>query len=709
MSLKTYQKKFGGRVLKVEIGEVAKQAKASVMVTYGESTVMSVVTASKEATDRGFFPLMVVYQEKLYSAGKIPGGFLRREGRPSEHETLTSRLIDRPIRPLFPKGFMNEVQVINTVLSNDINASPEMASFFGTGLILNLSDIPFYGPVAAVHIGRIDGSLVVNPNPEEMKNSDLDLIVAGTKEAINMVESGAKEVSEKDMLEAILYAHEMIRELCDFQLEILKEYDVKKMDFEVLEPTNELTSEVKELAEENLKKAVSTQDKLERYKKIDEIKSEILDKYESKPFFKELDGVKFLDFERNKLRLKFVKEILDEIVTKETRRLITEDKIRPDGRGLDEIRELSNRIDVLKRTHGSALFTRGQTQALGVVTLGALGENQLIDGIRPVDTKRFMLHYNFPPFSVGETGRYGFVGRREVGHGALGERALLQVLPDEEEFPYTIRVVSEILESNGSSSQATICAGSLALMAAGVPIKSAVAGIAMGLIMDDKNYSILTDIQGMEDHEGDMDFKVAGTDQGITALQMDIKIKGINEDILREALEQARVARLEILKNMNETIKESRKELSQYAPKVKLIKIKPDKIRDVIGSGGKIISQIIEENDQIKIDIEQDGRIFLMHHDSKTIKTVSEKILDLVREAKVGEIYEGKVKRIEKFGCFVELWPGTEGLVHISKLAKERVEKVEDIVSLNDQILVKCIKIDDKGRVDLSRKDALKN
>ena len=709
MSLKTYQKKFGGRVLKVEIGEVAKQAKASVMVTYGESTVMSVVTASKEATDRGFFPLMVVYQEKLYSAGKIPGGFLRREGRPSEHETLTSRLIDRPIRPLFPKGFMNEVQVINTVLSSDINASPEMASFFGTGLILNLSDIPFYGPVAAVHIGRIDGSLVVNPNPEEMKNSDLDLIVAGTKEAINMVESGAKEVSEKDMLEAILYAHEMIRELCDFQLEILKDYDVKKLDFEVLEPSNELTNEVKGLAEENLKKAVSTQDKLERYKKIDEIKSEILDKYELKPFFKEIDGVKFLDFERNKLRLKFVKEILDEIVTKETRRLITEDKIRPDGRGLDEIRELSNRIDVLKRTHGSALFTRGQTQALGVVTLGALGENQLIDGIRPVDTKRFMLHYNFPPFSVGETGRYGFVGRREVGHGALGERALLQVLPDEEEFPYTIRVVSEILESNGSSSQATICAGSLALMAAGVPIKSAVAGIAMGLIMDDKNYSILTDIQGMEDHEGDMDFKVAGTEQGITALQMDIKIKGINEDILREALEQARLARLEILKNMNETIKESRKELSQYAPKVKLIKIKPDKIRDVIGSGGKIISQIIEENDQVKIDIEQDGRIFLMHHDSKTIETVSEKILDLVREAKVGEIYEGKVKRIEKFGCFVELWPGTEGLVHISKLAKERVEKVEDIVSLNDQILVKCIKIDDKGRVDLSRKDALKN
>lgn len=709
MSLKTYQKKFGGRVLKVEIGEVAKQAKASVMVSYGESTVMSVVTASKEATDRGFFPLMVVYQEKLYSAGKIPGGFLRREGRPSEHETLTSRLIDRPIRPLFPKGFMNEVQVINTVLSSDINASPEMASFFGTGLILNLSDIPFYGPVAAVHIGRIDGSLVVNPNPEEMKNSDLDLIVAGTKEAINMVESGAKEVSEKDMLEAILYAHEMIRELCDFQLEILKDYDVKKMDFEVLEPSNELTNEVKELAEENLKKAVSTQDKLERYKKIDEIKSEILDKYELKPFFKEIDGVKFLDFERNKLRLKFVKEILDEIVTKETRRLITEDKIRPDGRGLDEIRELSNRIDVLKRTHGSALFTRGQTQALGVVTLGALGENQLIDGIRPVDTKRFMLHYNFPPFSVGETGRYGFVGRREVGHGALGERALLQVLPDEEEFPYTIRVVSEILESNGSSSQATICAGSLALMAAGVPIKSAVAGIAMGLIMDDKNYSILTDIQGMEDHEGDMDFKVAGTDKGITALQMDIKIKGINEDILKEALEQARVARLEILENMNETIRESRKELSQYAPKVKLIKIKPDKIRDVIGSGGKIISQIIEENDQVKIDIEQDGRILLMHHNSKTIETVSEKILNLVREAKVGEIYEGRVKRIEKFGCFVELWPGTEGLVHISKLAKERVEKVEDIVSLNDQILVKCIKIDDKGRVDLSRKDALKN
>jgi len=709
MPVKTYQKNFGGRTLRVEIGEIAKQAKAAAMISYGDSTVLSVVTASSEATNRGFFPLMVIYQEKLYAAGKIPGGFLRREGRPSEHETLTSRLIDRPLRPLFPDGFMNEVQVINTVLSSDPQASPEMASFFGSGLALNISDIPFHGPVAAVHVGRVDGAFVVNPTPEQMEVSNLDLIVAGTKEAINMVEAGAKEMPEKDMLDAILFAHEMIKELCDFQLEIMKDFNVEKMAFEVSKPEESLVAEVEALAATKLVQAVSIFDKIERYETLANIKSEVLKGYETKGYFKVVDGKEVYDQDAYQQTLGYVKQILDDIVTKELRRLITEDKIRPDGRKVDEIRDLSTRVDVLKRAHGSALFTRGQTQALGVVTLGALGENQIIDGIRLEDSKRFMLHYNFPPFSVGETGRYGFVGRREIGHGALGERALLQVLPDEESFPYTIRIVSEILESNGSSSQATICAGSMALMAAGVPIKSAVAGIAMGLIKEGEHYTILTDIQGMEDHEGDMDFKVAGTKDGITALQMDIKITGINEAILTEALEQARVARLAILSHMNETISDVRDELSPYAPKVKMMKIDPDKIRDVIGAGGKIITQIIDDHDEIKIDIEQDGRVFLMHHDAAVIASAMKRIENLVKAAEVGQVYEGIVKRIEKFGCFVELWPGTEGLVHISKLDKDRVEKVEDVVSIGDQIMVKCIKIDEKGRIDLSRKDALLN
>ena len=707
MSKKTYQRQFGGRTLRVEIGEMAKQARGSALISYGDSQVLSVATAKTESANAGFFPLMVIYQEKLYAAGKIPGGFLRREGRPSEHETLTSRLIDRPLRPLFPEGYMHDVQVINTVLSSDQEASPEMAAFFGSSIAINTSDIPFYGPVAAVHIGRIDGAFVVNPGPEQMEVSDIDLIVAGTKDAINMVEAGAKEVSEKDMLDAILFAHEMIRELCEFQDEILKDYPVEKMPFEALEPSQTLFDEVSEKAGQELIKAVSIFDKLERYEAIEAIQNKILSDYESQSFFKTIDGVQVFDQKAYDLNLKFVKMILEQLVTKELRRLITEDKVRPDGRKVDEIRDLASRVDVLKRTHGSALFTRGQTQALGVVTLGSLGENQIIDGLSLEDSKRFMLHYNFPPYSVGETGRYGGVGRREIGHGALGERALLQVLPSEEEFPYSIRVVSEILESNGSSSQATICAGSMALMAAGVPLKAPVAGIAMGLIKEGDHYTILTDIQGMEDHEGDMDFKVAGSKNGITALQMDIKITGINEAILHEALEQAKVARLEILDHMNQTIGEVRDDLSPFAPKVKMISISPDRIRDVIGAGGKIISQIIEDHDQIKIDIEQDGRVFLMHHDRQTIEKAAAYILNLVREAEVGKIYEGVVKRIEAFGCFVELWPGTEGLVHISKLANERVEKVESVVSLGDQIMVKCIKIDDKGRIDLSRKDAL--
>jgi polyribonucleotide nucleotidyltransferase len=707
MQKKVYETTLGGRVLKVEIGEVAKQAAGAAMIIYGDSTVLSVVTASSEPSTQDFFPLMVLYQAKLYAAGKIPGGFLKREGRPSEHETLTSRLIDRPIRPMFPEGFKNEVQIINTVLSSDPEASTEVASMFGSSLVLGISNVPFNGPVAGVQIGRIDGEFVVNPTPEQLSVSELDLFVAGTKHAINMVEAGAKQVTEEVMLQAIMIGHEEIKKLVEFQEIIQKDFNTPKMDYENFAIDPELKKEVHAFVAERLIKAVSIFDKLERYHAIDALSNETLEKFQSKSFFNVIDGVKVFDQKAQDNYLSQVKRIVDGIVTAEVRRLITVDKVRPDGRQVDEIRPLTSRVDVLQRTHGSSLFTRGQTQALGVVTLGSLRENQIIDGLGLEDSKRFMLHYNFPPFSVGETGRYGNPGRREVGHGALGERALLQVLPSEEEFPYTIRIVSEILESNGSSSQATICAGTMALMAAGVPIKAPVAGIAMGLIKEGEHYTILSDIQGMEDHEGDMDFKVAGTETGITALQMDIKIDGITEEIMKEALEQARISRLHILSHMLETIPSVRTEMSTYAPKVMLIKINPDKIRDVIGSGGKIITQIIEDNNNVKIDIEQDGRVFLMHHETKWIKRAAEKIMELVKEAKVGEIYEGKVTRIEKFGCFVELWPGTEGLVHISRLAKERVEKVESIVSLGDQILVKCIGIDEKGRIDLSRKDAL--
>lgn len=708
MSKKVFETTLGGRAFSVEIGEVAKQANGSAFINYGDSTVLSVVTAKTEPSPMDFFPLMVIYQEKLYAGGKIPGGFLRREGRPSEHETLTSRLIDRPLRPMFPEGFKNDVQIINTVLSSDPEATTEMAALFGSSLVLGISNIPFNGPVAAVTIGLVDDEFVINPTPEQLENSKIDLIVAGTKDAINMVEAGAKQVDEDTMLDAILFGHDAIKALVAFQEKIIAEIKPEKMDYTVFEIEDDVRKAVHEFCFDRLIQAVSLFDKLERYRKIDAIKEEAVDHFKTKGFFNDMNGVQVFDEKAHKNHIQQVKTVVDQIVTKEVRRLITEDKIRPDGRKVDEIRPLDSRIDILKRAHGSALFTRGQTQALGVVTLGALGESQYIDGLGMLDKKRFMLHYNFPPFSVGETGRYGFVGRREVGHGALGERALLQVLPDEETFPYTIRVVSEILESNGSSSQATICAGSMALMAAGVPLEAPVAGIAMGLIKDGDNYTILSDIQGMEDHEGDMDFKVAGTEKGITALQMDIKILGITKEILKEALEQAKHSRLHILKHMNEIIATNREELSDYAPKVSMFRIKPEKIRDVIGAGGKIITKMIEDFDNIKIDIEQDGRVFLMHQDSKYIKLAKAYIENLVKEAEVGKIYEGKVTRVEKFGCFVEIWPGTEGLVHISKLAKERVEKTEDVVSLGDIILVKCIGVDDKGRIDLSRKAALK-
>ena len=706
--VKRFEYEWAGRPLVIEIGEVAKQANGSCVVTYGGSTVLSAVCSNNVSSTADFFPLMVLYQEKLYAAGKIPGGFLRREGRASEHETLVSRLIDRPIRPLFADGFRNEVQVVNTVLSSDPDCTPEMAAMLGSSIALMVSDIPFEGPIAGVIVGRVDGQLVINPTPEQMEKTDINLTVAGTHKAINMVEAGAKFVSEDDMWEALKFGHAEIQRLCEFQEEIVKACGKEKVEVELFEVNKEINAEVKAYAEERLVQAIRIEDKLERYAAIDAINEETLAHFDEKVFIKEVGDIKVIDTEEKALYLKHVQYTLDEILHNEVRRLISVDKIRPDGRQTDEIRPLSSRVDVLPRVHGSALFTRGQTQSLGTVTLGSLIDSQIIDGLGEESNKRFMLHYNFPAFSVGETGRYGAPGRREIGHGALGERALSYVIPSEEEFPYTIRVVSEILESNGSSSQATICSGTLALMAAGVPIKAPVAGIAMGLITYGDDYTILTDIQGLEDHLGDMDFKVAGTTEGITALQMDIKIKGITYQILKEALEQAKKGRLEILEHMNETISEVRPELSEFAPKVVTDKINPDKIKDVIGAGGKNINATIERFDNVKIDIEQDGRVFVMHANMDTAKACLAYILNSVKEAEVGQIYTGKVVRIEKYGVFVELWPGTEGLCHISKLALERVEKPEDVVSLNDEIIVKCINVNEKGQIDLSRKDALK-
>ncbi len=707
--VKRFEYNWAGRPLVIEIGEVAKQANGACLVTYGESTVLSAVCSNNVASTADFFPLMVLYQEKLYAAGKIPGGFLRREGRPSEHETLVSRLIDRPIRPLFAEGFRNEVQVVNTVLSSDPDCSTAMAAMLGSSIALMISDIPFEGPIAGVVVGKVDGKLIINPTPEELEKSDINLTVAGTHTAINMVEAGARFVSEDDMWEALKFGHAEIQKLCDFQNEIVKACGKDKVEVELFEVNPEIMADVKAYAEKRLVEAIRIEDKLERYAAIDAINEETLAHFDEKVFIKEIEGIKVIDAEEKKQYLRHVQYTLDEILHTEVRRLISVDKVRPDGRKVDEIRPLSSRVDVLPRVHGSALFTRGQTQSLGTVTLGSLIDSQIIDGLGEESNKRFMLHYNFPQFSVGETGRYGAPGRREIGHGALGERALSYVIPSEDEFPYTIRVVSEILESNGSSSQATICSGTLALMAAGVPIKAPVAGIAMGLITYGEDYTILTDIQGLEDHLGDMDFKVAGTSDGITALQMDIKIKGITYEILKEALYQAKQGRLEILEHMNSTISEVRPELSKYAPKVVTAKINPDKIKDVIGAGGKTINATIERFDNVKIDLEQDGRLFVMHENMETAKACLQYVLDSIKEAEVGAIYTGRVTRIEKYGVFVELWEGAEGLCHISKLALERVEKPEDVVSLNDEIIVKCIAVNEKGQIDLSRKDALKD
>lgn len=705
---KVFELDFHGRKIVVEQGELAKQATGSVLVRYNDTVILTAVVVGKTANLLSdFFPLTVNYQEKLYSVGKIPGGFIKREGRPTDAATLAARMIDRPIRPLFKEDFKHEVQIINTVLSVDQDCSPELAAMFGSSLATMLTGAPFLGPVAGVKIGYINDQFVVNPTQEELASSKLDLTVAGTIDAITMVEAGSKELDEDTMLDALMLAHEEIKKLCKFQLDILSNYDIKEMEYEKIEIEDELRSEVESLCSKDIDEALRIKAKQERYQRLDEIKENILTKYKEEN--KEVEDLDILLYK--------VSKIISDTEYNLFRKIIVKEKLRSDGRGFDEIRPLSASIDLLPRTHGSALFTRGETQSLSVTTLGALGEHQILDGLSLEDEKRFMLHYNFPQFSVGETGRYGAPGRREIGHGALGERALLQVIPSEEEFPYTIRVVSEILESNGSSSQASICAGCMSLMAAGVPIKAPVAGIAMGLITHDDDYIILTDIAGMEDHLGDMDFKVAGTEEGICALQMDIKIKGVTKDILKQALAQAKKARHQILGVITDTIKEPRKEVSKYAPKTEVFYISPNKIRDVIGKGGEMITKIICEasnvNDvnsigAVKVDLEDDGRVIIYHTDKDVIDKTKEMIVNVAREVEQGKIYSVKVLKVEEFGCVIELWPGCEGFVHISQLDTARVNKCEDVVSVGDTILVKALGLDKRGKQSFSRKEAMK-
>ena len=711
MDKKVFELDIYGRKIVVEHGQVAKQADGAVLVRYGDTVVLSTAVVSKSANLLSdFFPLMVLYQEKLYSVGKIPGGFIKREGRPTDAATLAARMIDRPLRPLFPEDFKNEVQIVNTVLSVDQDNSPELTALFGSSLATCISKIPFNGPVAAVKVGRVDGEFVINPTVEQSEKSDIDLTVAGTKDAINMVEAGAREASEDDMLEALMFGHEAIKKLIAFEEEVIKAIGVEKMEYEKLEITDELRSEVDSIVRDRLDKALRIKDKLEKYSAIDNLEEEVIEKYKS-------ENEDTMKPEELKELLTKVALIFHGIEYELFRNIVVKEKTRADGRRMDEIRPLSTDIDLLPRCHGSALFTRGQTQSLATVTLGALGEHQILDGLGIEDAKRFMLHYNFPPFSVGETGRYGAPGRREIGHGALGERALSYVIPSEEEFPYTIRVVSEILESNGSSSQATICAGTMALMAAGVPIKKPVAGIAMGLITHEDDYTILTDIQGMEDHLGDMDFKVAGTRDGITALQMDIKIDGINREILKEALAQAKKARFEILDVIEKQIDKPREDVSKYAPKTEVFMINPDKIKDVIGRGGEMITKIILEcsnvntvNDinAVKVDLEDDGRVIIYHTDRDVINRTADRIKDIAREVEIGKTYTCRVVSIQDFGIFVELWPGCEGLIHVSQLDTKRVDKPSDLFKVGDEVIAIATGYDKKGKLNLSRKDLLK-
>ena len=711
MDKKVFELDFYGRKIVVEHGQVAKQADGAVLVRYGDTVVLSTAVVSKSANLLSdFFPLMVLYQEKLYSVGKIPGGFIKREGRPTDAATLAARMIDRPLRPLFPEDFKNEVQIVNTVLSVDQDNSPELTALFGSSLATCISKIPFNGPVAAVKVGRVDGEFVINPTVEQSEKSDIDLTVAGTRDAINMVEAGAREASEDDMLEALMFGHEAIKKLIAFEEEVISAIGVEKMEYEKLEISSELRNEVDSIVRKRLDKALRIKDKLEKYSAIDNLEEEVIEKYKS-------ENEDTMKPEELKELLTKVALIFHGIEYELFRNIVVKEKTRADGRKMDEIRPLSTDIDLLPRCHGSALFTRGQTQSLATVTLGALGEHQILDGLGIEDAKRFMLHYNFPPFSVGETGRYGAPGRREIGHGALGERALSYVIPSEEEFPYTIRVVSEILESNGSSSQATICAGTMALMAAGVPIKKPVAGIAMGLITHEDDYTILTDIQGMEDHLGDMDFKVAGTRDGITALQMDIKIDGINREILKEALAQAKKARFEILDVIEKQIDKPREDVSKYAPKTEVFMINPDKIKDVIGRGGEMITKIILEcsnvntvNDinAVKVDLEDDGRVIIYHTDRDVINRTADRIKDIAREVEIGKTYTCKVVSIQDFGVFVELWPGCEGLIHVSQLDTKRVDKPSDLFKVGDEVIAVATGYDKKGKLNLSRKDLLK-
>ena len=711
MGKKVFELDFYGRKIVVENGELAKQADGAVLVRYGDTVVLSTAVVSKTANLLSdFFPLMVLYQEKLYSVGKIPGGFIKREGKPTDAATLAARMIDRPLRPLFPEDFKNEVQIVNTVLSVDQNNSPELTALLGSSLAVSISKIPFNGPVAAVKVGRVDGNLIINPTVEEAEKSDIDLTVAGTKDAINMVEAGAREVSEDDMLEALMFGHEAIKKLIAFEEEIIASIGQETMEYDKLEITDELRNEVDNYIRERLDSALRIKDKLEKYAAIDNLENEVVEKYK-------LENEDTMKPEELKELLTKVALIFHGIEYELFRNIVVKEKTRADGRKMDEIRPLSTDIDLLPRCHGSALFTRGQTQSLATVTLGALGEHQILDGLGIEDTKRFMLHYNFPAFSVGETGRYGAPGRREIGHGALGERALSYVIPSEEEFPYTIRVVSEILESNGSSSQATICAGTMALMAAGVPIKKPVAGIAMGLITHEDEYTILTDIQGMEDHLGDMDFKVAGTREGITALQMDIKISGINREILKEALAQAKKARFEILDVIEKQISKPREDVSKYAPKTEVFMINPDKIKDVIGRGGEMITKIILEcsnvntvNDinAVKVDLEDDGRVIIYHNDRDIINKTAERIKNIAREVEFGKTYTCRVVDVEDFGIFVELWPGCEGLIHVSQLDTKRVDKPSDMFKVGDEVIAIATGYDKKGKLNLSRKELLK-
>ena len=696
MAKQTFEMTFEGRPLVVEVGQVAKQANGAVVVRYGDTTVLSVAVMSKKMATADFFPLQVNYEEKMYAAGKFPGGFSKREGRPSTDATLTARLIDRPIRPMFAEGFRNEVQVINTVLSYDENASAPMAAMFGSSLALSISDIPFNGPIAGVQVAYAAEDFIINPSASDKEVSHLDLIVAGTKEAINMVEAGAQELSEDIMLQALLKGHEAIQELVDFQNYIVAAVGKEKAEVELFQVDADLKAEIEAVYYDQLAKAVQVEEKLAREAATKAVKEEVLASYQER----------FAEDEDKETILRDVVEILEQMEHAEVRRLITEDKVRPDGRRVDEIRPLDAEIDFLPKVHGSGLFTRGQTQALSVLTLAPMSDTQLVDGLDPEYKKRFLHHYNFPQYSVGKTGRYGAPGRREIGHGVLGERALAQVLPSVEEFPYAIRLVAEVLESNGSSSQASICAGTLALMAGGVPIKAPVAGIAMGLISDGTNYTVLTDIQGLEDHFGDMDFKVAGTRLGITALQMDIKISGITPAILEEALAQAKVARFEILDVIESAIAEPRSELAPTAPKIDSIQIPVDKIKVVIGKGGETIDKIIAETG-VTIDIDEEGLVQIFSSDQDAIDRAKTIISDLVREAKVGEVYTVPVVRIEKFGAFVHLFNKTDALVHISELAWKHTEHVEDVVKVGDMVTVKIIKIDEKGRVDASIKTLL--